>query len=201
MARNFAFKMITTTDKYTEVYDALLVLDDNDADLSNGTPNKCLISEIFAAHKLIELDSSCLLGDLAPGSVLEIEGNNNGSIDQGEVIEVKLSLTNTTGLELRELSGTANIMSGDLQAEVASSDLSWDLVPAGATVEAKGSVRILVKSDADCGGEFTLKFVVTGMGKKTEVQKTFVVGKFLGVTEKKRLKTFLLISLMKNHHI
>ena len=48
--RRYAFQMIFTAERYTDVYDALLVIDDDDANLSNGTPNLCLINGIFNRH-------------------------------------------------------------------------------------------------------------------------------------------------------
>ncbi len=57
----YAFKMIPTTHAYTEVMDALFVIDDNDADLTNGTPNMCLIRDVFKAHGLAQEDPRCLM--------------------------------------------------------------------------------------------------------------------------------------------
>lgn len=57
--RRFAFQMIFTAERFTDVYDALLIIDDNDTDLTNGTPNFCLINEPFARHGLAELADRC----------------------------------------------------------------------------------------------------------------------------------------------
>lgn len=59
IARNYGFKMIYLADRYTQVYDALLAIDDNDGDLSNGTPNFCLINKNFSDHGLATPDASC----------------------------------------------------------------------------------------------------------------------------------------------
>ena len=48
----YAFKMIYTAERFTDVYDALLVIDDDDANLANGTPNFCLINTPFVQHGL-----------------------------------------------------------------------------------------------------------------------------------------------------
>ncbi|NRA46568.1 MAG: hypothetical protein HRU09_16580 [Oligoflexales bacterium] len=56
---NYAFKMIFTADRYTEVYDALLAIDDNDGDLNNGTPHLCLLNSIFKDHGLAKQDNRC----------------------------------------------------------------------------------------------------------------------------------------------
>ena len=56
---NYAFKMIYTADRYTEVYDALLAIDDDDGNLNNGTPHLCLLNPIFKDHGLAKADSRC----------------------------------------------------------------------------------------------------------------------------------------------
>ena len=55
----FLFKGIYEYTKMSDAYDAILTLDDNDRDLSNGTPNLCIINKAFARHGLAEADSSC----------------------------------------------------------------------------------------------------------------------------------------------
>ena len=59
MLRRFAFQMIFTAERFTDVYDALLIIDDDDTDVANGTPNFCLINVAFARHGLAELADSC----------------------------------------------------------------------------------------------------------------------------------------------
>lgn len=55
----FLFKGIYQAAKMSDVYDTTLALDDNDGDLSNGTPNFCEINEAFAKHGLAKIDSDC----------------------------------------------------------------------------------------------------------------------------------------------
>lgn len=57
MLRRYALQMVFTVERYTDVYDALLVIDDDDSDLSDGTPNFCLINTTFAAHGLAPLEA------------------------------------------------------------------------------------------------------------------------------------------------
>ena len=56
---NYAFKMIYTADKYTDVYDAVLAIDDVNGNLNDGTPHLCLLNSIFKEHGLAEEDSRC----------------------------------------------------------------------------------------------------------------------------------------------
>ena len=55
----FLFKGIYTFKKMQNVYDATLVLDDDDGDLSNGTPHLCVINKAFVRHGLAKEDSHC----------------------------------------------------------------------------------------------------------------------------------------------
>ena len=59
IVRRFAFQMIFTVERFTDVYEVLLIIDDNDIDVANGTPNFCLINEPFARHGLAELADRC----------------------------------------------------------------------------------------------------------------------------------------------
>ncbi len=55
----FAFLMISSAKKYTDVYNVLLAIDDDDGNLANGTPNMCLINKVFTLHGLAKALSSC----------------------------------------------------------------------------------------------------------------------------------------------
>lgn len=54
----YALKSIFTASKYTDVYDAVLVIDGQTASV-NG-PNYCVINKAFAGHGLARLDAACL---------------------------------------------------------------------------------------------------------------------------------------------
>ncbi|MDD9952057.1 MAG: hypothetical protein OXT67_10895 [Zetaproteobacteria bacterium] len=56
---NFAFKMIFTTSRYTDVYEALMVIDDDDADISTPGPNFCTLNRNFTRHGLTTKDPTC----------------------------------------------------------------------------------------------------------------------------------------------
>jgi hypothetical protein len=55
----YSFLMVPAASKYTDVYNALLVIDDDDGDLRNKTPNFCLINDVFSRHGLARKDTSC----------------------------------------------------------------------------------------------------------------------------------------------
>ncbi len=55
----YAFKSILTATDYTNVYDTVLTIDDDNGDLSDGTPNYCLLNRQFTRHGLAVQDISC----------------------------------------------------------------------------------------------------------------------------------------------
>ena len=55
---NFALKSIYTATKYTDVYDALLVIDSANLKSNHG-PNFCIINKAFTRHGLAKADKSC----------------------------------------------------------------------------------------------------------------------------------------------
>lgn len=59
----FALNAVFAARTYNDVYDALLVIDDNDSNLLNGTPNLCLLNRIFGAHGLADATSECVIAD------------------------------------------------------------------------------------------------------------------------------------------
>jgi hypothetical protein len=56
---NYLLKTIVTTTRYTGVYDAILLVDDNDGNIANGTPNFCAINSAFVRHGLASAASQC----------------------------------------------------------------------------------------------------------------------------------------------
>lgn len=55
----FLFKGIYSYAKMTDAYEAILAIDDNDANRENGTPNLCIINKAFVRHGLATADSRC----------------------------------------------------------------------------------------------------------------------------------------------
>ena len=59
LIRRFAMKMILTASRYTDVYEALLPIDDDNGNLNDLTPNYCAINRAFATHGLARADQTC----------------------------------------------------------------------------------------------------------------------------------------------
>jgi hypothetical protein len=56
---NIAFKTVMTASKYTDVYNAALIVNDNDADPATPAPDFCVINAAFAAHGLATKSPDC----------------------------------------------------------------------------------------------------------------------------------------------
>lgn len=54
-----ALKTIFTANNYTDVYDAALVVNDNDSDTTTKAPDFCEINAAFTAHGLAKKDAGC----------------------------------------------------------------------------------------------------------------------------------------------
>jgi hypothetical protein len=55
----FAFKGIYAATRYTDMYDALKVIDDDDANPATLSPNYCIMNKAFTDHGLATADSRC----------------------------------------------------------------------------------------------------------------------------------------------
>jgi len=58
-AERLFFQHLLTTDSYRDSYDAVLRLDDDDADPATPSPNRCLINAAFTAHGLASAIPDC----------------------------------------------------------------------------------------------------------------------------------------------
>lgn len=152
--RRYAFQMIFTAERYTDVYDALLVIDDNDADLSNGTPNLCMLNEIFNRHGLASRDGECQLAEFTETRSHEQRGNGNRVIEPGETIEVNAWLKNTTARDFVNLQARASSASEYLQwhNDVA----TWQQLASGNTMRSDTPLSFTVSEDTPCGESFKI---------------------------------------------
>jgi hypothetical protein len=59
LVSKYAFKVIFTARRYTDVYAALQVIDDDNGNLGDLTPNFCELNAAFTAHGLATADARC----------------------------------------------------------------------------------------------------------------------------------------------
>ncbi len=179
--RKYAFQMIFTAEKYTDVYDALLVIDDDDADLSNGTPNFCLINEPFSQHGLASLERRCLIISFVRNDVQELHGNGNRIIEPGERIKLTSWVENLTDSVLENLRGIASSTSDHLSWENSSAE--WQQVAVGEKAPSSRSVVFTVDPNAACGSEFNIDLDFDVGKRKKHFSENFLIGRSAGQKE------------------
>jgi subtilisin-like proprotein convertase family protein len=180
MIANYAFKSILTASKYTDVYDALLVIDDNDANLTNGTPNLCTINEAFSAHGLAEKSSACLLGEFTDIEVNDRSGNRNGILEPGEAAEVNIRLYNGTQLTLTDLIGTASLTTPPAGVSLASDRLNWGSVVPDETVLSENGFDIELSDEVACGTSIPFSVKLEANGRTVIEKGQLLAGVLMG---------------------
>lgn len=176
--RRYAFQMIFTAERYTDVYHSLLVIDDDDGNLVNGTPNFCLINEVFADHGLARVDRRCLMVTFAGSEIDELRGNNNQVIEPGEQIELTPLLKNVSGHRLTNVRGRATSNSDQLQWREAIA--RWSAINNGATVASEQPLVFSLSEDTVCGSSFNINLQVTVGKESKNFTENFVVGRSMG---------------------
>lgn len=59
ISKRLFLRHLTTSSYYTEAYENILLHDDDDGNLGNGTPHYCEINRVFSFHNLTRPDSRC----------------------------------------------------------------------------------------------------------------------------------------------
>ena len=178
LLRKYAFQMIFTAEKYTDVYDALLVIDDDDADLTNGTPNFCLINEPFAQHGLATFQRSCLVISFVRNVVQELRGNGNRIIEPGERIEITPWVENVTDNVLQDLRGVASSAQEFVQWE--NDTAKWKQVAAGDKQPSTVPLTFMIAENTTCGEEFSIALDFQIGKRKKHFSENFLVGRSAG---------------------
>lgn len=183
MISNYAFKTVFTASRYTDVYDALLVIDDNDEDMTNATPNFCAINSVFAAHGLATDDATCKLAGVESVKVDDQEsGNGNGVIEPGETVSLTVSAQNGGSKELTGLTADMTV-TGTSGVALKNGALSWDAIPARSKAPSISPVVLTVAPQVACGTSINTTVKFKADSRTAAVNRTLLVGKLVG-TEK-----------------
>lgn len=185
---NYAFKMIFTARTYLDVYSALLVIDDNDGDLGNGTPNRCLLNGVFAAHGLVPADAACTLAGADEFQVKNAKGD--GILRPGESATIMVKARNSANSVLSGLKGVLQIPSSVVGVSASPDNFEWDDIAAGQALPSRVSPVLHVDSQVACGASFTTQVHMTQNDREVYIPHTFQVGKNAGVA-----KTFVAAGL------
>jgi hypothetical protein len=178
-----AFKMIYTAEKYTDVYPAILVIDDDDANPANGTPNKCIINAAFSEHGLAEKDAGCSLAAIEAFDIDDSAGNNNGVIEPGETVKINVRARNDGADAIEGMTGIFTVTEND-RIRVAVADVAFPSVPAQSVGTSTNPLELAVAADAVCGSSFNGKMVLTAGPRQAIIAQAFNVGRALGTPEK-----------------
>lgn len=176
LVSRFAFKVVSTASRYTDVYKALLVIDDNDADTTNGTPNVCAINDAFSRHGLAVKADSCETFS-SQGISIQDDGNRNGVIEPGETIRVGASLKNNTDKTLVNVEGQLQL-AADLNQdiEVLKGNMHWSSIEAGKTAASEDQAAFRVRDDAACGRKINGNLVINASGASKAISTSWWVG-------------------------
>ncbi len=180
MTAQFALKTVLTASRYTDVYDALLVVDDDNADLSDNTPNYCTVNKVFGAHGLAVIDEACNLASIPS---IEVDddagGNGNGILEPGERAILRMLAQNAATEAVTGLTGVLTVAGGE-GLNVTDGNLGWSSVPAQGTAVSNNPARVTVADDVACGATFDAKVSLAAGARTAVVHQTLSIGRLAG---------------------
>ncbi len=177
MLSNYSYKMIFTARTYLDVYHALLVIDDNDANLSNGTPNLCLLNEVFSQHGLAQKDNACSLASIRDVQITDADQDQ--IIEPGESVSLRFLAYNATRSPLEMLVGKVSTRDEAILS-VEQPKLAWDVLEGGKSQYSTNEAILKINQDAACGAKFTTQLTLTAQNKSITTNHTLQVGKNIG---------------------
>ena len=175
----YIFKGIYTARKYTELYDAMLVIDDDDSDVSNATPNTCVINKIFSDHGLAKSLSWCELAVVKEYEIKDEDGD--GILEPGQKAEIFLNAYNPSSETLTSLTGRISSRSPNLVIE--QDKLVWEPIAGNSTSKSTIPAKVFVKTGTTCGSEFKMNFRLSDGSREVSSEYIFTVGKNQGTSE------------------
>ena len=177
----YIFDGIYTARTYLDLYDAILVIDDNDDNLENGSPNACLVNKVFSEHGLAESLTWCTLATVEE-QVLNDE-NNNQIFEPGESIELYVRAHNPSDSTLEGLQGTLSQENESI--EVIEDALGWDDIEASSSSMNKMPASFVINADTECGSQIELNLRLFDDSREVFTNVNFTVGKNDGSEEVK----------------
>lgn len=174
--RRLALKVILTASRYTDVYEALLVIDDDNGNLNDKTPNYCAINKSFAEHGLATADQACDLATVDEFEVDDSAGNGNGILEPGEQVELWLTARNSGTQEATDLVGLLSV-SGAPGIQVTQPELRFGSIPARQTRRSENAAELTVGSDVRCGETFTASARLSSGSRSATVSRQLQVGR------------------------
>ena len=177
----YAFQMIFTAERYTDVYDALLVIDDDDSNLSNGTPNLCVLNEVFQHHGLATANGECQLVSLVETRGIEQQGNGNGIIEPGETVSFNAWVKNTTARDFVNLRAQATADSEYVQWH--NDTAVWQNLGAGNATSSDAPLSFTLDRATPCGESIVVNLAFELEEQQRQFSGVLQVGKHVGQAE------------------
>ncbi|MBP6217146.1 MAG: proprotein convertase P-domain-containing protein [Oligoflexales bacterium] len=176
LVSKYALRSIFTARTYLDVYNAILVIDDDDNNLNNGTPNGCTINAVFMAHGLAQENMSCKFAQLESFDIED--SDKDGIVEPGETVSFHVKAKNNTQAELSSLTGQFSINTPGIQVD--QGDLSWSPIAAGATASSETAGLFKIDSSVACGTNFTSTLKMKRGRDELISTKDWTVGRNVG---------------------
>ncbi len=180
---SYAYKVIYTATRYTDVYAALQVIDDDNGDLSDGTPNLCIINKAFAEHGLTPADEACSLASIDEFQIDDSDGGNgNGIIEPGESIKLNLTARNAASQGVEDLVGVLSV-AGANGVNVTDANLAWGSIPARSSKPSTDGAALEVANNVACGTQIATTVKLAADTRTNTLNSVLSVGRLSGTAE------------------
>jgi subtilisin-like proprotein convertase family protein len=178
LVRKYAFKMIFTATRYTDVYNAVLVIDDDNGDLTDETPNFCTLNAVFAAHGLATVAESCQLAGVDDVDVDDSNGGNgNGILEPGESADLYFTARNASANAIDSLTGVLTV--NNASVSVTDANVEWGAIPARSPRRSDDAATVAIAANAQCGSRFDAALALSGNGRSVTVTRSLVLGELV----------------------
>lgn len=182
MISNYALKMIFTSRTYLDVYAALQVIDSDGSDPNKGTPNLCLINQVFQRHGLAEKEPQC---ELASIEGWELEGPHDRSkpiFKPGMSVEMRFKAKNAATKNLTDLKAIIKVQ--DLPGvELENTNLTWAEIESGSSKLSQEALHMRIPETATCGHVFHFNINLKSGNRQTSVVTEAMIGKNNGTMQ------------------
>lgn len=176
----YALKAVFTATRYTDVYNALKVIDDDDANPGNGTPNYCILNKTFTAHGLATADAACELASIEEVRVDDrAGGNGNGILEPGESASLWFKALNGADADVTGLNGqlTVDAASG---VSVVQGAVRWAVLPARSGRVSDTAAEITVADTVACGATITGSLALASGDRTASLAQVLSIGRNAG---------------------
>ena len=175
----YILKGIYTARTYLDLYDAMLVIDDEDHNIETPSANTCLINKIFTNHGLAQNLDWCALAKVEDFNL--VDENGNGIFEPGEKVEISVTATNPGAEPLNNLMGTLT-EDGNL-ITILEPTLEWNKIASGERALSNNTASFTINEEITCGSQVDLHLRLAADTREAFTNKIFTVGYNEGTEE------------------